>query len=241
MEGTALITGATGGLGAAVIDAFLVDGWRVVAPVRGKEGSEQPGLAYVQADLLYAEQPGPAYVQADLLEAEQVQAAVELAAASEAVPLRAVVNLVGGFFDGPRVHELSIEDFERQLALNLRPTFLVTRAALPHLLAAGGGAIVCVGTRAAVRPYRGAAAYATAKAAVVAFARAVAADYRDDGVRCNTVLPSIIDTPANRSAMPDADVAKWVKPEEIARVIRFLCSEESGATSGAEIPVYGRA
>lgn len=100
---------------------------------------------------------------------------------------------------------------------------------------------MCVGSRAALRPYRGAVAYATAKAAVLAFARAVAADYRDDAVRCNAVLPSVIDTPANRSAMPGADHEKWVAPEEIARVIRFLCSDESGATSGAEIPVYGRA
>ena len=226
MDRTALITGGAGGLGGAVIEAFLADGWRVVAPVRGDEGAGRPGLEHVRADLL---------------DAGQVDAAVEVAAAGEGAPLRAVVNLVGGFFDGPRVHELSLEDFERQLALNLRPTFLVTRAALPHLIAAGGGAIVCMGSRAALRPYRGAAAYTTAKAAVIAFSRAVAADYRADGVRCNAVLPSIIDTHANRSAMPDADVEKWVAPEEIARVIRFLCSEECGATSGAEIPVYGRA
>jgi len=226
VKGTALITGGTGGLGAAVIDAFLVEGWRVVAPVRREDGGERPGLERIRADLLNPEQVG---------------AAVDVAAVDGEAPLRAVVNLVGGFFDGPRVHELSLEDFERQLALNLRPTFLVTRAALPHLLAAGGGAIVCVGSRPALRPYRGAAAYATAKAAVLAFARAVAADYRDDGVRCNAVLPSVIDTPANRSAMPDADHQKWVAPEKIARVIRFLCSEESAPTSGAEIPVYGRA
>ncbi|MGI8593933.1 MAG: SDR family NAD(P)-dependent oxidoreductase [Solirubrobacteraceae bacterium] len=232
MEGTALITGGTGGLGTAVVDAFLADGWRVVAPARGATGSGRPALERRQ-DL--------EAVRADLLDADEVGAAVQLAAGNEGAPLRAVVNLVGAFFDGPRVHELSLEDFERQLALNLRPTFLVTRAALPHLLAAGGGAIVCVGSRAALRPYRGAAAYATAKAAVIAFARAVAADYRDDNIRCNAVLPSVIDTPTNRRAMPDADVEKWVKPEEIARVIRFLCSEESGATSGAEIPVYGRA
>jgi len=241
LERTALITGGTGGLGAAVIDAFLADGWRVVAPVRGEDGVERPGLEPVGAAVVEADQPGLEHVRADLLDAEQVAAAVDVAAAVEAAPLRAVVNLVGGFFDGPRVHELSLEDLERQLALNLRPTFLVTRAALPPLLAAGGGAIVCVGSRAALRPYRGAAAYATAKAAVIAFARAVAADYRDDGVRCNTVLPSVIDTPANRTAMPDADVQKWVEPEEIARVILFLCSEESASTSGAEIPVYGRA
>jgi NAD(P)-dependent dehydrogenase (short-subunit alcohol dehydrogenase family) len=92
-----------------------------------------------------------------------------------------------------------------------------------------------------VRPFRGASGYATAKAAVLAFAQAVAVEYRADGVRCNAVLPSVIDTPANRTAEPDADTSKWVPPEQVAAVIRFLCSDDSAPTSGAAIPVYGRA
>jgi NAD(P)-dependent dehydrogenase (short-subunit alcohol dehydrogenase family) len=127
------------------------------------------------------------------------------------------------------------------LTLNLRPTYLVTHAALPHLLAAGGGSVVCVSSRAALVPFAGAAGYITAKAAVLAFAGAVAAEYRQKGVRCNTVLPSVIDTPANRAAQPGADHSRWVRPEEIAPVIRYLASDESAPTSGAAIPVYGRA
>jgi NAD(P)-dependent dehydrogenase (short-subunit alcohol dehydrogenase family) len=100
---------------------------------------------------------------------------------------------------------------------------------------------VCVGTRAALQPFTGAAGYIASKAAVIAFAQAVATEYRDEGVRCNAILPSVIDTPGNRAAMPKADHDKWVKPAEIAGVIAHLLSEDSKPTSGAAIPVYGRA
>jgi NAD(P)-dependent dehydrogenase (short-subunit alcohol dehydrogenase family) len=152
-----------------------------------------------------------------------------------------VVNLAGGYAGGGPVAETPVEEFERMLAVNLRPTYLVTAAALPHLVAAGGGAVVCVSSRAAVAPFPGAAGYITAKAGVLAFAGAVAAEYRRQNVRCNTVLPSVIDTPANRSSMPDADFGRWVTPETIAPVILFLASDASAPTSGAQIPVYGQA
>jgi NAD(P)-dependent dehydrogenase (short-subunit alcohol dehydrogenase family) len=152
-----------------------------------------------------------------------------------------VVNLVGGYAGGAKVHELPLADFERQFTVNLRPTFLVVQAALPHLVEAGGGSIVCVSSRAAVQPFPGASGYIASKAAVTAFAQAVAVEYRAAGVRCNVVVPSVIDTPANRAAQPDADHDRWVPPERIAATIRFLAGDESGATSGAAVPVYGRA
>jgi NAD(P)-dependent dehydrogenase (short-subunit alcohol dehydrogenase family) len=101
--------------------------------------------------------------------------------------------------------------------------------------------VVCVSSRAAVRPFAGAAGYITAKAALLALVEALAVEYRDDGVRANAVLPSVIDTPANRAGQPDADHSRWVPPERIADVIAFLCSAASAVTSGAAIPVYGRA
>jgi NAD(P)-dependent dehydrogenase (short-subunit alcohol dehydrogenase family) len=152
-----------------------------------------------------------------------------------------VANLVGGYAGGSRVHETPVEQFEQQLKLNLRPTYLVSQAAIPHLLEGGGGAIVCVSSRAAIQPFSGAAGYIASKAALIAFAQAVATEYRDEGVRCNAVLPSVIDTPANRAGQPNADHSRWVSPEEIAQVIRFLCSDESRPVSGAALPVYGRA
>jgi NAD(P)-dependent dehydrogenase (short-subunit alcohol dehydrogenase family) len=230
-DATVLVTGATGGLGPAVVGAFLADGWRVVATSR----SGRPPQDLVGHERLES-------VATDLFEPADVAEAVTVAAGERAgAPLRALVNLVGGYAIGGRVHETPVEQFERQLTLNLRPTYLVTQAVLPHLMEGGGGAIVCVSARAAVAPFRGAGGYASAKAAVLAFAQAVAVEYRADGIRCNTVLPSVIDTPANRAAQPEADPSRWVPPEQVAAVIRFLCGQESAPTSGAAIPVYGRA
>jgi NAD(P)-dependent dehydrogenase (short-subunit alcohol dehydrogenase family) len=177
-------------------------------------------------------------VRADLFDEEAVAQVVAAAGAD----LRAVVNLVGGFAQHGRVHETPIATFEEQLRLNLRATYLVSQAAIPVLLAAGGGAIVCVSSRAALRPFPGAAGYVVGKAAVLALVDALDAEYRDDHIRVNAVLPSVIDTPANRAAMPDADFSRWVAPAEIAEVVRFLCSpEQSGPIAGAHVPVYGRA
>ncbi len=237
MRGTAIVTGGTGGLGGAVVTRLLEEGWRVVVP-----SSSVPSAAASTAPASTA--PGVARlerVHADLFDPAAAAAVVEAATADADAPLRGLVNLVGGFAAGGRVHETPIEEFERMLALNLRPTYLMTAAALPAIVAAGGGSIVCVGSRTAVQPFPGAAGYVAAKAAVVAFAQAVAVEYRRDGVRCNAVLPSVIDTPANRAAMPDADFARWVVPAEIAGVIGFLLSDAAAPTSGAAIPVYGRA
>ncbi|MEV4706504.1 SDR family NAD(P)-dependent oxidoreductase [Actinoplanes sp. NPDC049316] len=227
VERSAIVTGGTGGLGGAVARSLLDEGWRVVAPVRAGGLERLP--------------EGAVGIEADVTVAEDVEHAVTLAAREPSAPLRAVVNLVGGFAMGGLVHETPVADFEAILRLNLRPTYLVTAAALPHLVAAGGGSVVCVSSRAAVAPFPGAAGYATAKAAVLAFAGAVAVEYRKQGVRANTVLPSVIDTPANRREQPDADHSRWVTPEEIARVISFLVGDASAPTSGASIPVYGRA
>jgi NAD(P)-dependent dehydrogenase (short-subunit alcohol dehydrogenase family) len=223
---TVLVTGGTGGLGAAVTRAFLDDGWRVVVPWIAERELERV-QAHDRLEL----------VQADLFDPDAVANAVQVAGPS----LRAAVNLVGGFAIHDRVHETPIETFEEQLRLNLRPTYLVCAAALPLLLAAGGGALVCVSSRAARQPFSGAAGYVVSKAAVLALVDALDAEYRKDRIRVNAVLPSVIDTPFNRQSMPDADFETWVAPEEIARVIRFLCSDDASVTSGAHLPVYGRA
>jgi NAD(P)-dependent dehydrogenase (short-subunit alcohol dehydrogenase family) len=226
MPRTVIVTGGTGGLGAAVTHTLLDGGWRVVVPWLAERElervSEHERLELVQADLT-----------------DPDSAANVVATAGD--DLRALVNLVGGFAMGDRVHETPIDEFEKQLRLNLRPTYLMCAAAIPRMLAAGGGAIVCVSSRAAVRPFSGAAGYIVAKAAVLAFVDALHAEYRDDHIRTNAILPSTIDTPANRASMPDADFDTWVKPEEIARVIALLCSDDAQVTSGAHVPVYGRA
>jgi NAD(P)-dependent dehydrogenase (short-subunit alcohol dehydrogenase family) len=226
MSDTALVTGGTGGLGVAVVEALLARGTRVVVPwIAERELARLP------------EREGLELVRADLFDADQVGAVVKHAAS--AGDLRWVANLVGGFAMGQPVAQTPVEEFDEQLRLNLRPTYLVTAAAYPHVKSAGGGAIVCVSSRAALKPFAGAAGYCTSKAAVATFAAVVAEEGKKDGVRCNAILPSVIETPANRKDMgPDAEM---VPPAEIASVIRFLLSDESAPTSGAAIPVYGRA
>jgi NAD(P)-dependent dehydrogenase (short-subunit alcohol dehydrogenase family) len=231
MKASAIVTGGSGGLGTAVVDEMLAAGWRVVVPwVAEKELSRLP-----------ADEPRLETVRADLFNPDDVAAAVAHAAGAADAPLRAVVNLVGGFGIGGRVHETPVEEFEDLVRLNLRPLYLTTQAALPELIAGGGGSVVCVSSRAAVRPYPGAAGYVTGKAAVLALADALATEYKKDGVRVNTILPSVIDTPGNRAAQPGADYSAWVAPARVARVIRFLVEDTSDAVSGAHIPVYGNA
>ena len=207
---TVFVSGGSGGLGTAVTGAFTAAGWRVAAPGRA---------------------------DADLLDPASAAAAVAAAAADPAAPLRAVVNLVGGYASGGRVHETPLDDFEAMLRLNLHPTFNVTAAALSHLVSAGGGAVICVSSRAALAPFPGAAGYIAAKAAVLAFAEAVAVEYRASGVRCNTVIPGTIDTPRNRAAQPDADTSRWTGPAAIASVITFLAGDDAAAITGARVPV----
>ncbi|MDQ4130545.1 MAG: SDR family NAD(P)-dependent oxidoreductase [Actinomycetota bacterium] len=222
-----LVAGGTGALGTAVVAELLDSGYEVAATwiverERERMASELGGSVTL--------------VKADLFSPDGAEEAV-----SAAPGLEGVVNLVGGFSSSPSLHETAPEEFERMLHLNLLPGFLLARAAMPLLMDRGAGAFVAVSARAAVRPFPGAAGYITAKAGVVAFVQALDAEYREHGIRSNCVLPSVIDTPANRKAMPEADHSRWVPPTQIATVIRFLVSDDSLPLSGAAVPVYGRA
>jgi len=232
IDGTVLVTGGTGALGRAVLAELLDAGARVVTTwiaerereaVAAELGSRE-GLELVEADLLSDEGPGAA-----------------VRAAAEPGPLAALVNLAGGYAETGRWHEGGAEALDRLLRLNLTTAVNSCREAVPAMIAAGGGSIVCVGAKAALDPWRGGGPYSVAKNAVLALVRSLDADYRADGVRANAILPSVIDTPANRESSPDADFDRWPKPVELARVIRFLCSPGSATVSGAAIPVYGRA
>jgi NAD(P)-dependent dehydrogenase (short-subunit alcohol dehydrogenase family) len=225
MTAEVLVAGGTGVLGAAVVKELVTSGYPVAATWVVEEERER--LEGVE---------GVELIRADLFDVSQAASAV--ATISE---IEAVVNLVGGYSDGARVHETDPDEFDRLMRLNLRPNILLARAAIPRFLRRGGGAFVAVSARPALRPFPGAAPYIVSKAAVLSFVQTLDAEYRQDGIRANAVLPSVIDTPANRAAQPDADYSKWVAPDAIANVIRFLVSQDSAPISGAAVPVYGRA
>jgi len=212
-----LITGANGGLGKAAVESFLGTG----ATVYG-------------ADLTWKNQPrsNPRFhpIEANLMEA------VKLAA-----PVDTLLHLVGGFAGGQPVAETPDETWEKMLDLNLRSAYTIFRAVLPGMLKAGKGRIVAVGARAALDPMANFAAYSVSKAALVALVKTVALEVKDTGVTANVVLPSVIDTPANRAAMPSADASKWVTPESIAGLLVWLTSDAARDVNGAVIPIYGRA
>jgi len=227
-----LVAGGTGGLGRAVSLAFLAAGARVAATYRR------------QAEL--DEVAGAAGADRARLEGHAVDATDE-AGVSRLLDdlvarhggLDAMVNTVGGWAGGAKAWEAGGDELDRMLSVNLRSGWVLARAAARVMVPRGRGSIVNVASKAGVEPSPGAAAYAASKAAAISLIESLAADLKGTGVRANSVLPSVIDTEANRKAMPRADFAKWPKPEEIARVILFLCSDAAALVHGAAIPVYG--
>jgi len=227
-----LVAGGTGGLGRAVTLAFLEEGAKVIATYRKQEELD---TLKIRAGINTARLDG---VAVDVTDEAAVRQLIEKIVGKYR-RLDAMVNTVGGYAGGTKLWELETKVFDQMLALNLRSGYALSRAAVRAMLKEGHGAIVNVASKAAVDHAGGAAAYAASKSAAVALLDSLAADLQGSGVRANTVLPSIIDTEANRKAMPKADFAKWPKPEEIARVILFLCSEDARVIRGAAIPVYG--
>jgi NAD(P)-dependent dehydrogenase (short-subunit alcohol dehydrogenase family) len=217
-----LITGASGGLGTAVCQEFLTSG----ATVIGVERAWKKPASF-------------ATISADVTTADGCESMVKQAL--EHGPLDALVHLVGGFAGGSPLVETTDHTWDGMMNVNVRSAFCAMRAALKPMQAAARGRIVAVGTRMAVEPTPNFAAYAVSKAALVALVKNVAAEGQKFGVSANVILPSIIDTPANRAALPDADFSRWVRPESIAKLIVFLVSDAAADTSGAVIPIYGRA
>lgn len=228
-----LITGATGALGHAVTLAFLEAGARVFATWNTEASRD----ALVAAAAPYAARL--ALDRVDVTDEADVSRWVAGAAGGGAPD--ALVCLAGGFAGGKPVAETDRATWERMLALNLTSAFLCARAVAPLMAARGRGKIVAVAARAGLHGVANLAAYSVSKAGVITLVEALAEELKDANVQANCVLPSTIDTPANRRAMPDADSSRWVPPVEIARVILFLASDASTPISGAAIPVYGRA
>jgi NAD(P)-dependent dehydrogenase (short-subunit alcohol dehydrogenase family) len=217
-----VVTGAAGALGRRVAGHLAAAGWTVVA------------LDLAEADLPQEAAVGLGGV--DLGDEDSARRALgEIEARFGR--LAGLANIAGGFA-WERIVDGSAATWDRLYALNLRTALNACRAAIPLLEA--GGAIVNVGAAAAAKAELGMGAYAASKAGVARLTEALAAELKERGVRVNAVLPSIIDTPANRADMPQADFAKWVTPDELAEVIGFLLSDRASGITGAAIPVTGR-
>ena len=227
-----VIAGGTGGLGNAVSRAFLDEDAKVIVTYRKEEEFAALKLG--------------AGAKASALEGFALDVTDE-GATSEFVGrvlsqhgrVDALVNTVGGYAGGVTLWELETKVFDAMLSLNLRSGYMLARAVVPAMLKQKHGAIVNVAAKAALDHGAGASAYAASKAAAVAMMDSLAADVKGTGVRVNSILPSIIDTAVNRQAMPDANFREWPKPEEIAQVILFLCSDNAAVVHGAAVPVYG--
>jgi NAD(P)-dependent dehydrogenase (short-subunit alcohol dehydrogenase family) len=228
-EKVVLVTGGTGGLGKAVSLAFLQEGANVAVTFRREQEFTDFQKAAGNANRLYGK-------QANLTSEDDVRVLTEELVAKYG-RINVLVNSVGAYAGGTPLWELDPKTFDLMLDLNLRAGFLLARAIVPVMLKQRSGAIVNVASQAAVDHAAGAAAYVASKAAAVSMIDSLAGDLKGTGVRANSILPSIIDTEANRKAMPKADYAKWPKPEEIARVILFLASDEAKLVNGASVPV----
>jgi NAD(P)-dependent dehydrogenase (short-subunit alcohol dehydrogenase family) len=229
-----LVTGGTGGLGREVTMAFLEAGAKVaVTYVVAEEYA-----AVVSA----AERAGatpPVGANVDVTDSAGVEKFVTGIVASHG-RLDILVNTVGGYAGGTNLWEVDSRAYDHMLQLNLKAGFVLARAVVPQMIKQNRGWIVNIASKAAFDHAAGASLYAASKAAALALVDSLAADVKPYNINVNSILPSIIDTAANRKAMPQADFSKWPKPEEIARVILFLCSDEARVIHGAAIPVYGK-
>ncbi len=227
-----LVAGGTGGLGRSVSLAFLEEGAEVIVTYRiqhefdALQSAAQSNVARLEGH------------DVDVTDEAAVRQLMERVW-SRYGRVDALVNAVGGYAGGPKLWEHEPGVFEHMLALNLRSGYALSRVVAPAMVKQRRGAIVNVAAKAALDHPAGAAAYAASKAGALALMNSLAAEVKSTGVRVNSILPSIIDTNANRAAMPDADFAKWPKPEDIARVILFLCSDDARVIHGAAVPVYG--
>ena len=228
-QATVFITGSNGNLGHAVADAFAAQGANLVLLARQRESLER----------LF----GPAndrrmYAVADLLDQPAMSAAVQ-AAVARFGKIDVLCNIAGGFRMGEAVHETSDANWNFLFDLNARTVLHAARAVVPRMLEGGGGKLVNVGAFAAQKGEAHKGAYTASKAVVIRLTEAMSAELREQRINVNCVLPTIIDTPDNRAAMPGADPSRWVAPQDLASAILFLASDAARAVHGAALPVTG--
>ena len=229
-----LITGGTGILGSAVTKAYLAQGDNVAVTYLFDD--EVDRFKQFNPELF----DHVTFLFANVTEEAEVQKTIQ-EFLSKFGRLDILINIVGGFVGGIPTAELEEDRWDFMMNLNLKSVFLCCKAAIPHMTAQGYGKVINVSARAGLKGEAGLSAYCVSKGGVRTLTESLAAEVMDSGVNVNAIMPSIMDTPANRESMPDEEHDRWVAPADVAKVICFLTSDDATIINGAAIPVYGRA
>lgn len=223
-----LITGGTGALGGTLVKKFLNSGAVTISSFHSEKEAEKLKIANSKVEL----------IELDILQEEQLLKTIpELVKKFGTIDI--LVNVVGGYLGGKSTNDLSETEWDRMMNLNLKSAFLISKHVIPVMVSRKGGNIVHISSRTGQKSEGGDSAYAASKAGLIRFVESAAQEFKDSGININCILPTMIDTDANRKAMPNADFSKWLSTEDLANVILFLCSSSARVINGSAIPTYG--
>lgn len=223
-----VITGGTGALGAMLVKKFLNSGAVTISSFHNEK----------EADKLKMENSKVELVELDILQEEQLLKTIpNLVKKFGTIDI--LVNVVGGYLGGTSINDLSESEWDAMINLNLKSAFLITKHVIPVMISRKGGSIVHISSRTGQKSEGGDSAYAASKAGLIRFVESAAQEFKDSGININCILPTTIDTEANRKAMPNADFSKWLSTEDLSNVILFLCSSGAHVINGSAIPTYG--
>lgn len=224
-----LVTGGTGALGRAITAAFIASDAKVVSSYvidREIEQLKKESKAVVEL------------IKTDVTKEEEVEKLV-LSVISKYGRIDVLVNVVGGYLGGKSVSELDEKEWDLMMTMNLKSAFLISKHVIPQMVSSKYGKIMHVSSRTGLKSSGYDSAYAASKSGLIRLVESLSEEVKDSNINVNCIMPSTIDTEANRRAMPTADHSKWVKPQDLANVVLFLCSDEANAITGAAIPTYG--
>jgi len=225
-----LITGGTGALGRAVVEAFTSSNAACTATYITDKEAEKAKTKIGTLDL----------VKADITKEDQVRKLVSHVVEKHS-RIDVLVNVVGGYIGGKKVTELEESEWDKMMNLNLKSAFLISKHVLPVMVPAKHGKMIHISSRTGLKSSGYDSAYAASKSGLIRLVESISEEVKEYGINVNCILPSIIDTDANRKAMPNSDFSKWVKTGDLASLVLFLCSEEANVMNGAAVPAYGLA
>lgn len=223
-----LITGGTGALGGMLVKKFIDSGAVTISSFHNQK----------EAEKLKIENPKVEMIELDILREEQLLKTIPKLA-KQFGTIDILVNVVGGYLGGKNIDTLGETEWEAMMNLNLKSAFLISKHVIPVMVSGKGGNIVHISSRTGQKSEGGDSAYAASKAGLIRFIESAAQEFKESGININCILPTTIDTDANRMAMPNADFSKWLSTEDLANVILFLCTSGSRVINGSAIPTYG--